>query len=88
MNENIDKELRKILKKIVNDDNLNKKIDDEDNLDFIKDLEFDSIDIVQFVVEIEDKFKVNVLEEDNFIDIIKDVKTVREWLEGNNEHRK
>lgn len=79
--DNIDKELRKILKNIVDDEELKERIDTKDNLKFIDDLDFDSVDIMKLVVEVEEKFNVQVSEENNFIDIIKDLKSVKKWLE-------
>lgn len=78
--ENIDKELRKILKNIVEKEKLKEIIDRGDNLKFIYDLDFDSVDIMRLVVEIEEKFNVKISEENNFLDILKDLESVKEWL--------
>ena len=80
--ENIDKELRKILKNIVEKEKLKEIIDRGDNLNFIYDLDFDSVDIMRLVVEIEEKFNVKISEENNFLDILKDLESVKEWLWG------
>ena len=78
---NIDKELRKILRNLVDNAELKEMIDTKDNLKFIDDLDFDSVDIMKLVVEIEEKFNVQISEENNFIDILKDLRSVKEWLE-------
>lgn len=83
-----DKTLLEIIRKIVNDDderinNLN--LDESVNL--IKEMELDSIEIMQFIVDIEEQFGVKITDEDNFMDIIKDLRSIREWIEkkaGNN----
>lgn len=78
---NIDKALREILKDMVNDETLKEKVDTEDNPDFMKDLEFDSVDIMRFVIELEEQFGIRITEESNFIDILTDLRSVRTWLE-------
>lgn len=78
--DNIVQKLKKILKDIVNDECLQKDIETADNLDFIRDLKFDSVDIMKFVLAIEEVFEVEVMKESNFIDIIKDLRSVEDWL--------
>lgn len=44
----------------------------DENIDFIKDLKFDSIDIITLIVKVEDKFEINILDKENFIEIVYD----------------
>lgn len=83
----IDRELRNILKDIVENERLKASIDTEDNLEFIRDLEFDSVDIMKLVVELEEKFHVKISEENDFLDILKDIRSVKKWLEDRYEKR-
>lgn len=83
--DNLDEELRNMLKDIVDSESLKERIDAEDNLEFIRDLDFDSVDIMKLVVELEEKFHVKISEENDFLDILKDIKSVKKWLEEKNK---
>lgn len=83
--DNLDEELRNMLKDIVDSESLKERIDAEDNLEFIRDLDFDSVDIMKLVVELEEKFHLKISEENDFLDILKDIKSVKKWLEEKNK---
>lgn len=79
--DNLDEELRNMLKDIVDSEKLKERIDAEDNLELIRDLDFDSVDIMKLVVKLEEKFHVKISEENDFLDILKDIRSVKKWLE-------
>ena len=66
-------------------------LDDEARLDklhhtklnnFIMELEFDSVEIIQFIAEIEEQFRVDLMEKENYMDLFKDISGLVQWLEG------
>lgn len=82
-----DKMLLEIIRKIVNDDKRINNLNIDESVNLIKEMELDSIEIMQFIVDIEEQFGVKITDEDNFMDIIKDLRSIREWIEkkaGNN----
>lgn len=79
--------LLEIIRKIVNDDKRINNLNIDESVNLIKEMELDSIEIMQFIVDIEEQFGVKITDEDNFMDIIKDLRSIREWIEkkaGNN----
>lgn len=79
--------LFEIIRKIVNDDERINDLNIDESVNLIKEMELDSIEIMQFIVDIEEQFGVKITDEDNFMDIIKDLRSIREWIEkkaGNN----
>lgn len=82
-----DKMILEIIRKIVNDDKRINNLNFDESVNLIKEMELDSIEIMQFIVDIEEQFGVKITDEDNFMDIIKDLRSIREWIEkkaGNN----
>lgn len=78
----VDRKLRNIVKEIVNNTKFNMMIEQENNFNFIKDLEFDSVKVMQLIFSVEEKFNVKIMEEENIIDIVKNFISLREWLCG------
>lgn len=82
-----DKMILEIIRKIVNDEKRINNLNFDESVNLIKEMELDSIEIMQFIVDIEEQFGVKITDEDNFMDIIKDLRSIREWIEkkaGNN----
>lgn len=70
--------LKKIIKEITNDNNC--PFYEEENFSFIDDLGFDSIEIMQLIFEIDDRFDVGLAESEECIEVIQNYKTLKEWL--------
>ncbi len=80
----IELRLREILKDIVSDDEERVQIiNDKSNIDLVKDLEFDSITIFEYIVSVDDEFHVMLENEEDMIDIIWDYGRMLEWLRKN-----
>ena len=60
-----DKKLRDILEKMVEDEALKKAIREKEEIDLFKDLEFDSLHIMIFLTNVEEKFNIDLIGEDN-----------------------
>lgn len=77
----VNDKLKEILKTLVDDEKFVQVINDNNEMDFIKDLEFDSLDIMNLIIEIQDEFQIDISEEDNLIDIINDFSKLCLFLE-------
>lgn len=75
-----DRKLRSILEKMVEDEALKKVIREKEEIDLFKDLEFDSLQIMIFLTEVEEKFNIDLIGEDNVMEIINSYKRLVEWL--------
>lgn len=81
--EEIDSRIRKILLKLVSEDELKVSIVRKKEVpDFVDDLDFDSIMIITFIVMIEEEFGVS-FEQENVIDIVWDFEELKRWLQKN-----
>ena len=75
-----DKKLRDILEKMVEDEALNKAIREKEQIDLFKDLEFDSLHIMIFLTNVEEKFNIDLIGEDNVMEIINSYRGLLDWL--------
>lgn len=75
-----DKKLRDILEKMVEDESLKKAIREKEEIDLFKDLEFDSLQIMIFLTNVEEKFNIDLIGEDNVMEIINSYRGLVDWL--------
>lgn len=75
-----DKKLRDILEKMVEDESLKKAIREKEEIDLFKDLEFDSLQIMIFLTNVEEKFNIDLIGEDNVMEIINSYRGLLNWL--------
>lgn len=75
-----DKNLRDILEKMVEDESLKKAIREKEEIDLFKDLEFDSLQIMIFLTNVEEKFNIDLIGEDNVMEIINSYRGLVDWL--------
>ena len=75
-----DKKLRDILEKMVEDEALKKAIREKEEIDLFKDLEFDSLHIMIFLTNVEEKFIIDLIGEDNVMEIINSYRGLLDWL--------
>lgn len=75
-----EEKLKEILEKIVPEDEIRNKIRETEELDFFRDLEFDSMDIMTLIVEVEDTFQVDITNDENFIEIVSSYRNLLNWL--------
>lgn len=75
-----DKKLRDILEKMVEDEALKKAIREKKEIDLFKDLEFDSLQIMIFLTNVEEKFNIDLIGEDNVMEIINSYRGLLDWL--------
>ncbi len=75
-----DKNLRDILEKMVEDESLKKAIREKEEIDLFKDLEFDSLHIMIFLTNVEEKFNIDLIGEDNVMEIINSYRGLLNWL--------
>lgn len=75
-----DKKLRDILEKMVEDESLKKAIREKEEIDLFKDLEFDSLHIMIFLTNVEEKFNIDLIGEDNVMEIINSYRGLVDWL--------
>lgn len=75
-----DKKLRDILEKMVEDESLKKAIREKKEIDLFKDLEFDSLQIMIFLTNVEEKFNIDLIGEDNVMEIINSYRGLLNWL--------
>lgn len=75
-----DKKLRDILEKMVEDEALKKAIREKEEIDLFKDLEFDSLHIMIFLTNVEEKFNIDLIGEDNVMEIINSYRGLVDWL--------
>lgn len=75
-----DKKLRDILGNMVEDEALKKAIREKKEIDLFKDLEFDSLQIMIFLTNVEEKFNIDLIGEDNVMEIINSYRGLLNWL--------
>ena len=75
-----DKKLRDILEKMVENESLKKAIREKKEIDLFKDLEFDSLQIMIFLTNVEEKFNIDLIGEDNVMEIINSYRGLLDWL--------
>lgn len=75
-----DRKLRDILEKMVEDEALKKAIREKEEIDLFKDLEFDSLHIMIFLTNVEEKFNIDLIGEDNVMEIINSYRGLVDWL--------
>lgn len=75
-----DKKLSDILEKMVEDEALKKAIREKEEIDLFKDLEFDSLHIMIFLTNVEEKFNIDLIGEDNVMEIINSYRGLLDWL--------
>ena len=75
-----DKKLRDILEKMVEDEALKKAIREKEEIDLFKDLEFDSLHIMIFLTNVEEKFNIDLIGVDNVMEIINSYRGLLDWL--------
>lgn len=75
-----DKKLRDILEKMVEGEALKKAIREKKEIDLFKDLEFDSLQIMIFLTNVEEKFNIDLIGEDNVMEIINSYRGLLDWL--------
>ena len=75
-----DKKLRDILEKMVEDEALKKAIREKEEIDLFKDMEFDSLHIMIFLTNVEEKFNIDLIGEDNVMEIINSYRGLLDWL--------
>ena len=75
-----DKKLRDILEKMVEDEALKKAIREKEEIDLFNDLEFDSLHIMIFLTNVEEKFNIDLIGEDNVMEIINSYRGLLNWL--------
>lgn len=75
-----DKKLKDILEKMVEDEALKKAIREKEEIDLFKDLEFDSLQIMIFLTNVEEKFNIDLIGEDNVMEIINSYRGLLDWL--------
>ena len=80
-----DKKLRDILEKMVEDEALKKAIREKKEIDLFKDLEFDSLQIMIFLTNVEEKFNIDLIGEDNVMEIINSYRGLLDWLSENHK---
>lgn len=80
-----DKKLRDILEKMVEDEALKKAIREKEEIDLFKDLEFDSLQIMIFLTNVEEKFNIDLIGEDNVMEIINSYRGLLDWLSENHK---
>ena len=61
-----DKKLRDILEKMVEDEALKKVIREKEEIDLFKDLAFDSLQIMIFLTNVEEKFNIDLIKTTKF----------------------
>ena len=54
---------------------------ESENVDLIKDFEFDSLDMMIFITKVEKEFNLNIIDNDNFIELLSDYAKLVEWIE-------
>ena len=68
------------LEKMVEDEALKKAIREKEEIDLFKDLEFDSLHIMIFLTNVEEKFNIDLIGEDNVMEIINSYRGLLNWL--------
>ena len=77
--EEIDRRLREILYKVAEDETKRQLIKEKEQPDLLKDLAFDSVAIIEWMVCIEEEFKLS-FEESDAVDLIWNFGNLKEWI--------
>lgn len=75
-----DRKLRDILYEMVEDDKKKMLIREKENIDLFEDLEFDSLEIMIFLADIEEKFKIDIIGTEDVIEIVNSYEKLLKWL--------
>lgn len=80
MNYDIRKRIVKII--LLNTDDNKENFVIGDNTKIIEDLGFDSVSIMNLIIELEKEFDFDFLENDNIIDIFSSIRSLQEYIES------
>ena len=80
MNYDIRKRMVKII--LLNTDDNKENFVIGDNTKIIEDLGFDSVSIMNLILELEKEFDFDFLENDNIIDIFSSIRSLQEYIES------
>lgn len=75
-----DRKLRDILYEMIEDDKKKILIREKENIDLFEDLEFDSLEIMIFLADIEEKFKIDIIGAEDVIEIVNSYEKLLKWL--------
>ena len=75
----IDRKLREILYKVADDGTKRQLIEEKEQPDILKDLEFDSVAIIEWMICIEEEFKLS-FEDSDAVDLIWNFEKLKEWI--------
>ncbi len=75
------KKIREILVSIVEENDKKEKIISCENIDILEDLEFDSLDIMSFVVKISEEFGIQIQEYEDFIENMYELTKLSLWID-------
>ena len=83
MENNTEKIIRRILVSIVKGEEKKDKVVDCDDLNILEDLEFDSLDIMDYIVKISDEFDIIIEDHEEFIENLYELKKLVSWIDNN-----
>lgn len=72
--------IKDIITRIVDNEVLKMKISEMEDIDFIKDLQFDSLMIMELIVAIEEKFGVEILGDTDCMEVFTSSKSLIAWI--------
>ena len=75
------KKIREILVSIVEENDKKEKIISCENIDIVEDLEFDSLDIMSFVMKISEEFGIQIQEYEDFIENMYELTKLSLWID-------
>ena len=75
----IDRKLREILYKVADDENKRQFIEEKEKPDLLKDLAFDSVDIIEWMVYVEEEFGIS-FEDSEAVELIWDFEKLKQWI--------
>ena len=75
------KKIREILVSIVEENDKKEKIISCENIDRVEDLEFDSLDIMSFVMKISEEFGIQIQEYEDFIENMYELTKLSLWID-------
>ncbi len=86
--DNMEKRIREILLGMVDDDKRKELISNYDDFDIIEDLEFDSLDIMNFIMNICDEFDMEIDNGEDFIESVYKLRSLLDWLKAYRRNNK
>lgn len=78
--EEIEKVVKKILFEVIEKEEIRIKFEKNRNIKLVEDLELDSIAIMKFISGIEEEFSLNIMECEDFLDLIDNYEKLLKWL--------